>query len=102
MYKNFGRDLTIVDQTKRDKSNKPLVVAKFIRPSYRMNTWDFKCESPNTLITALYANNISLANLDKLSCKVCESKLRVEMHHVRMMKDLKPKVGGLSYGQSQP
>lgn len=30
--------------------------------------------------------------LDKLSCKVCGSDYRVELDHIRAMKDLNPKV----------
>ncbi len=51
----------------------------------------------NTNVPALYSNSISLASLDKLSCVVCESKYRVEMHHIRMMKDLVPKIHSLDY-----
>lgn len=36
------------------------------------------------------AEGISKASLENLSCAVCESDYRVEMHHVRMMKDLNP------------
>ena len=37
------------------------------------------------------AQGISKASLDNLTCAVCESEYRVEMHHVRKMKDLNPK-----------
>lgn len=49
----------------------------------------------NTKTPALYSTGISLATLDGLKCVVCESEYRVEMHHVRMMKDLNPKLKGL-------
>lgn len=37
------------------------------------------------------AEGISKASLEDLVCVICESDYRVEMHHVRMMKDLDPK-----------
>jgi nicotine oxidoreductase len=43
----------------------------------------------------LYSKGISLASLDNLICSVCRSDYRVEMHHVRMMKNLSPKVKSL-------
>lgn len=35
---------------------------------------------------------MSKASLQNLKCAVCESEYRVEMHHIRMMKDLNPKL----------
>lgn len=97
VYKKFGKDLTIYDSTKRDKSNRPRLVAKLLRPNYRMNVWDFKGGKTNTIVSSLYSNNASLANLDSLFCTICKSKHRVEMHHVRMMKDLKPNINRLDF-----
>nr|UEX92732.1 hypothetical protein [Ophiocordyceps lanpingensis] len=37
------------------------------------------------------ARSISKASLEGLTCVLCDSSYRVEMHHVRMMKDLNPK-----------
>jgi len=37
------------------------------------------------------AKSISKASLEGLSCAACGSDYRVDMHHVRMMKDLNPK-----------
>lgn len=42
-----------------------------------------------------YSQGTSLATLDKLNCSVCDSSYRVEMHHVRMMRDLSPKIQNL-------
>jgi hypothetical protein len=42
-----------------------------------------------------YSEGISLATLDKLICSVCDSSYRVEMHHVRMMRDLSPRTKSL-------
>jgi hypothetical protein len=62
---------------------------KFMKPSYR--TTPEPGVSANPVVTALYASK-SLASLEDLSCSVCGSSHRVEMHHVRAMKDLNPKL----------
>jgi group II intron reverse transcriptase/maturase len=41
------------------------------------------------------AKGISLASLEGLKCSLCESDYRVEMHHVRMMKDINPKASAV-------
>ena len=41
------------------------------------------------------AKGISKASLEGLTCELCESDYRVEMHHVRMMKDLNPKLNAV-------
>lgn len=48
--------------------------------------------SDNGILSTLYADKISKASLENLVCAVCESTYRVEMHHVRYLKDLNPKV----------
>lgn len=40
----------------------------------------------------VFAGGISKASLDNLKCAKCGSEYRVEMHHVRMMKDLNAKL----------
>jgi hypothetical protein len=72
------------------------LIAKLYKPSYRINLWDFK-SSVNTNIKALYATELSLANLDKLICSICKSDFKVEMHHIREMKNIKHKHGTLDY-----
>ena len=72
MYKKFGRNLTIWDQTKRDERGKPTRVAQLVSPKYGLNLWDFKT-SINTKIPALYAETISLAYMDKLTRQVSDS-----------------------------
>jgi hypothetical protein len=42
------------------------------------------------IVLRVNAQGISKASLENLVCSVCESEYRVEMHHVRMMKDLNP------------
>lgn len=96
VLKKYGPDLALYDQEKRDANNKPSLITKLYKPSYRINLWDFK-GSVNTNIKALYASEFSLANLDKLICSICKSDYKVEMHHIREMKDIKHKYGTLDY-----
>jgi hypothetical protein len=63
----------------------------FTEAIYGMDSWDFKINNKETIPT-LYAETISKASLLNLKCSVCESDYRVEMHHIRMMKDLNPKL----------
>ncbi len=98
VYKKFGNDLTILDANKRDKDNKPKVLAKMYKPeTYKLNLWDFKIRKIDTTIPALYSDNISFSSILGLACIICGSKHKVEMHHIRMMKDLKSIYGSLDY-----
>ena len=63
----------------------------FVKAVYGMNAWDFKI-SIKEVIQTMYAETISEASLQNLTCAVCDSNYRVEMHHVRMTKDLNPKL----------
>jgi hypothetical protein len=40
------------------------------KPSYKINLWDFKTELGNSNLKALYAKDLSLANLDNLVCAI--------------------------------
>lgn len=70
----------------------------FVEPIYKNSPWNFKIDTEkssttsNGLLKTLYAESIYIASLKDLSCSSCGSKQRVEMHHVRHMKDLNPKV----------
>lgn len=90
MFSKYGKNLTIVDLKNRGADNKPRVTS-LVKPNYKQNVWDFKTTEPKTLVPSLYAETKSIANLDNLECSVCGSTRKVEMHHIRMMKDLKPK-----------
>lgn len=46
-------------------------------------------------IYALFVKEKSLSSLENLSCSNCGSKYRVEMHHIRALKDLKFKKDGI-------
>lgn len=97
VIQKFGPDISLFDQNKRDKENKPTLVTKLYKPSYQLNLWDFKSRVFNTNIKALFASDLSLAKLDNLICTVCGSAHKVEMHHIRAMKDIKHKKGTLDY-----
>jgi nicotine oxidoreductase len=90
VYKKFGTMLSVLDYEKRQKDSKPTKIAQLFKPSYKINAWDFSVAPLYLDITHFYANHVSLANLDNLKCTVCHSSYRIEMHHVRMMKDLSP------------
>ena len=96
VIKKYGTNIALYDQNKRDKNNKPTLITKLYKPSYRINLWDFK-SSVNTNIKTLYATHFSLANLDKLICSICKSDYKIEMHHIREMKNIKHKTGTLDY-----
>lgn len=79
-YKKFGGRLT----GNKGKS--------FLKPSYRI-TLKFLI-NPSPIVGSLFQEK-STATLDNLKCSLCESTYRVEMHHVRAVKDLNPKVSYL-------
>ena len=78
VIKKYGNDLKGKDKV------------AFVEAKYGVNRWDFKSKSVD-IIKTLFARSISKASLDNLSCAECNSDYRVEMHHVRMLKDLNPK-----------
>ena len=82
VIKKFGPSLSIYDQNNRDKNNKPQLVTELYKPSYRINLWDFKRGQVNTNLKALYATGLSVAKLDDLTCSICGSDYKIEMHHV--------------------
>jgi len=92
VYKKFGMMLTIWDYEKRQINSKPAKVTQLFKPDLKINAWGFKIKPVNQNIAQFYADTISLANLDNLKCALCSSIYRIEMHHVRMMKDLSPKI----------
>lgn len=42
VIKRFGKDITVYNQDKRNKENKPIIVAQFIKPDYRVNVLNSK------------------------------------------------------------
>lgn len=80
VYKKFGGRLT-------GPKGKTL-----FKPSYRITLKFLSSASP--IVGAMYQGK-STATLDNLKCSVCDSDYRVELHHIRAMKDLNPKLSYL-------
>jgi len=76
-YREFGKNLKSPNGT------------MFLNPSYTAPLKFMITASP--VIQALYSSK-SIAGLYNLNCSVCGSNYRVEMHHVRAMKNLNPKI----------
>lgn len=85
IFDKYGKDLS---------SNKKGI--KFINPSYNTNMLNFKVKINNNelngTIKSLYALSKSKARLYNIACSACGSDQFVEMHHIRAMKDLNPKL----------
>jgi group II intron reverse transcriptase/maturase len=90
VYKKFGPNLAISHTDAKDP--KKVKEYSFLIPSYKI-TLSFLTNS-NPIIKALYGS-VSITTLDNLECTNCGSDYRVEMHHVRHMKDLNPKLSSL-------
>lgn len=82
VYKKFGKKLGV---RALKENEKPLA---FIQPSYKL-TLKFKTKDNPVINTNIMT--ISQASLQGLVCQACGSDYRVEMHHIRKMKDLNPK-----------
>lgn len=63
---------------------------KFVDIVLGLNLTAYKTSTDDVNLK-IFAENISKASLDNLKCAVCDSDYRVEMHHIRMLKDLNPK-----------
>jgi hypothetical protein len=87
IYKKFGKHLTAEGAKDGDK---PLT---FVNPSY-INTHKFNV-NVNPIIRSINTVGISEASLKGLSCSICGSTYRVEMHHIRKMKDLNPNLSSV-------
>lgn len=82
VYKKFGKNLGARTPKEKEKA------LPFIQPSYKL-TLKFKTKDNPVINTNMIT--ISQASLQGLVCQACGSDYRVEMHHVRKMKDLNPK-----------
>jgi group II intron reverse transcriptase/maturase len=80
VFKKFGKDLKGSDKV------------GFIKPHYSIDAWRFRVSERLDIIKNFYTASISAASLNNLKCSICESKYRVEMHHIRALKDLKPNI----------
>lgn len=93
-YRKFGPLLSApADPENSEKSKKGKTkVASFLNPSYAITTKFLTKDVP--VVVAMYGSK-SLATLDGLECSACGSDYRVEMHHVRALKDLNPKLSAI-------
>jgi hypothetical protein len=82
IFSEFGEDLKEKNKT------------AFLKPRYKMNIWDFK-SNPKDKIKSLYATFLSAASLENLSCTKFGTNERVEMHHVRLLSALNPKMSAI-------
>lgn len=78
VFESYGKDLK-----GKDKHS-------FIKAAYGNKPSAFNVKT-NDVVLRVNAKGISKATLENLVCTICESNYRVEMHHVRQMKDLNPK-----------
>lgn len=97
VIKKYGKDIRIPIY-KDDKVIKTVSLVN-VSKKYKMSLWDFKGSSVN--IRSLYANSISMASILGSNCSVCDSSYRVEMHHIRKLKDLKWEKSDLNYLMSK-
>jgi hypothetical protein len=87
VYKKFGGNLSYYPN-KYDPDSKGKVI-HFYKPDYHIDPYRFKVDV-KPLLNTIYAKAISLDRIE--NCKLCGSDYRVEMHHVRNMSLLNPKV----------
>lgn len=87
VFEEFGKDLKGKDEIKFVDGITPwdFKTPSFNRPSHNI-------VSDSGIINSLYAETISVASLNNLICGNCGSHYRVEMHHVKHLKDLNPKL----------
>lgn len=89
VYEKFGPRLLTKHISKTAKGKEVTKEYAFFKPSYTISLKFLRNISP--VIKALYGS-VSLASLGDLVCARCESTVQVEMHHIRMMKDLNSKI----------
>lgn len=75
-----------------DQKTKKIKKFAFLTPSYKISL-KFLINN-NPVIKSLYGSK-SISTLDDLECSLCGSEYRVEMHHVRHLKDLNPKLSSV-------
>ena len=78
IYRKYGKNLKGNDKQ------------KFIDINLGINTAAFNVNTDEVMFR-FNASGISKSSLENLTCSKCDSDYRVEMHHIRMLKDLNPK-----------
>lgn len=79
VFEKFGKSMKCPEST-----------IEFKKPSYKITLKFLTKLNPNGVIQGIYSYK-SLSTLDNRKCSVCDSEHRVEMHHIRALKDLKGK-----------
>lgn len=85
VYQKFGIDLGTTHVGEHGKKKE----YTFYKTNYKIKIKFLTSAEPS--IQSLFGSK-SIANLDNLNCSICGSTYRVEMHHVRHLKDLNPKL----------
>jgi len=75
VFKAFGKNLKGKDKH------------AFVSIILGLNPIAFNVQSDDQALK-LFAKGISKASLEGLQCSICDSEFRVEMHHIRMLKDI--------------
>lgn len=88
-FAKFGPQLSCTHKAERTEKPKEF---SLLKPSYKITLKFLISSSP--VIRALYGSK-SISTLDGLVCSLCGSDYRVEMHHVRHLKDLNPKLSSV-------
>lgn len=88
VHQKYGPNLSITEKSSDGKEK----TFSLMTPSYKLTLKFLTSSSP--VIKALFGS-VSLATLDHLICAICDSDYKVEMHHIRQMKDLNPKLNYL-------
>jgi hypothetical protein len=93
VYQKFGSNMRVTDAKNKTHIFIPAkygITLKYLIPSGKTNqVTDGNIDTKP--IIPLYASK-SIATFDNLACEACGSNYRVEMHHVRALKDLNPKL----------
>lgn len=84
IFSKYGTNLTF----KENETNKKF---SFFNPTRKINTNRFLLNA-NPNIQTLYSKSLSLARMENMVCSKCGKNYRVEMHHVRKMSNLNPKI----------
>ncbi len=109
VIKKYGLNLTIYDYSSPliKELNKKLAYKEIIHlvnvsKEYKLNVWNFKIKNLLFMdIPSLFSNNVSLATVLASKCKICGSTYRVEMHHIRELKDIRFKKNTVDYIMSK-
>lgn len=67
----------------------------FIKTNFKTAALNFKVTQDINLIPGMFQLTKSITRLDNLNYTLCQSDFKVEMHHVRAMKDLNPNISGV-------